>query len=256
MPIASFYARFKEPIKDGSKRHTMRIRRKNPIHAGHKLSLWIASRNANSKHREHLGWSVVKKVEPVEIEIRSQKSGKLVCELENPETHTVYPLLRLAGETFDPWRRSASLDRIDEFAKADGFVNWLDLLQWLMKVHGIAPLKADLIHWHYPLITLAQAEAIPGYELTKSDWELVKHMNALGARSIGFGATWAEMILPPDAPPNLGKSMDRLRNHYSRTYADYESYSEHSKKFDTYYLTTLGQQAHAYRSGNFDRWPF
>ena len=115
MPLLSFSV-FKDKILSGAKRHTIRAPRKNPIKVGDKLYMWWKSRSP--KEKEKLGESTCINVVPVKIE----KKFALCPDL------------------------SVRYHSLDEFAQADGFNNWQELIDFFERIHGL-PFTGVLIEW-------------------------------------------------------------------------------------------------------------
>jgi hypothetical protein len=115
MPLLSFSV-FKDKILSGAKRRTIRAPRKIPIKVGDTLYMWWKSRSP--KEKEKLGESTCIRVSPVKIE----KKFALCPDL------------------------SARYHSIDEFAQADGFDNWQQMIEFFDKTHGL-PFTGVLIEW-------------------------------------------------------------------------------------------------------------
>ncbi|MCA6521781.1 MAG: hypothetical protein IM596_07980 [Pseudanabaena sp. M051S1SP2A07QC] len=107
---------FKDKILRGEKWQTIRTIRKHPIKQGEKLYLWWKQR---SPEREKLGEATCTKVSKIEIETRFiQLDGKLINRM----------------------------DDLDKIAIADGFDNWLGMMEWFSNTHGL-PFEGVLIEW-------------------------------------------------------------------------------------------------------------
>lgn len=115
MPLLSFSV-FKDKILSGAKRRTIRAPRKIPIKVGDTLYMWWKSRSP--KEKEKLGESTCIRVSPIKIE----------------KKFTLCPDL------------SAIYRDIDEFAQADGFDNWQQMIEFFDKTHGL-PFTGVLIEW-------------------------------------------------------------------------------------------------------------
>ena len=107
---------FKDKILDGSKRHTIRAPRKIPIKVGDKLYLWWKQR---SPEREKLGEATCNKISDVLINIDGV----------NVEDKIIINEIGL-----------------DNFAIADGFDNWQQLIKFFDDAHGL-PFEGVLIEW-------------------------------------------------------------------------------------------------------------
>ena len=115
MPLLSSSV-FKDKILSGAKRQSIRAPRKIPIKVGDTLYMWWKSRSP--KEKEKLGESTCIRVSPVKIE----------------KKFTLCPDL------------SAIYRDIDEFAQADGFDNWQQMIEFFDKTHGL-PFTGVLIEW-------------------------------------------------------------------------------------------------------------
>lgn len=114
---------FKDKILDGSKRQTIRAIRKNPIKEGETLYLWWKQR---SPERKKLGNATCESVRKVVI-----YEDHILCE------DCFFP---------DQYELIDHPDSLQNFAIADGFEGWNDLLNFFQHTHGL-PFKGVLIEW-------------------------------------------------------------------------------------------------------------
>ncbi len=117
---------FKDKILSGAKRQTIRAIRKNPIKEGEKLYMWWKQR---SSEREKLGETTCINVVPLTIE----KHGLICAE----------PLGQIVLGRKD---LMISDQALNEFAIADGFNNWQELVEFFESTHGL-PFTGVLIQW-------------------------------------------------------------------------------------------------------------
>lgn len=118
MPALNFKAQFAKAVEAGEKCQTVRKhRRDGRAHAnvGQRISLYTGQRTA---HCRKLGEGIVKRITPVSI------SDVGVC----------------IGSDLPP------CDQRDAFARADGFRNEWEMIQWFKDVHGL-PFYGVLIEW-------------------------------------------------------------------------------------------------------------
>jgi hypothetical protein len=121
MPAISFSdTSFRGKILCGSKRQTVRQERKRPIQAGDILHLFYRQRTAEC---QKLG--ITKCLSVAQIEIHE------CC-------------LYIGGLAH------CTAQRMNDFAVADGFENWEQLIEWFKVTEG-NPFKGVLIKWEYPL---------------------------------------------------------------------------------------------------------
>jgi hypothetical protein len=120
MPLLGFQKQFVPKVLSGEKRHTIRKRRKHPIKIGDVLYLYFGLR---TKHSQKLREEICTNVIPMTIRI----DGVLVG---------------------DEW---ISAQKIDEFARSDGFEDGTAFFAFWRKEHGLSidnPLDDfDLIQW-------------------------------------------------------------------------------------------------------------
>jgi len=103
---------FKDKILSGAKRQTIRKERKNPIKEGETLYLWWKMR---TPQREKLGEATCLWVKPVKI-----TDHAIHCDFH--------------------------IDSLEQFAVADGFDSWNDLVKFFETTHGL-PFEGVLIKW-------------------------------------------------------------------------------------------------------------
>ena len=116
MPILNFQKQFAEAVKNGTKKQTIRATRKYPIKKGDTLYLYTGLR---TKSAEMLKEVICKDALDIKIDWY-----KVVL----PTTTINY------------------LEKLEAFAKADGFEDWTALLSWFEDTHGL-PFKGQLILW-------------------------------------------------------------------------------------------------------------
>jgi len=108
-----------KPIRQGRKRQTIRKVRKYPIQPGEILCMWVGLRTKNT---EKIGQYICKSVTPVEIHV----SGYI---LDGGDGEAViHP------------------DELTQFANADGFETWQDLVQFFGGYYEL-PFEGVLITW-------------------------------------------------------------------------------------------------------------
>ena len=137
MKVHLFQRRFARLVRQGTKRTTIRPRRKNPTRVGDALSLraW-SGKPYRSKQVTLLDGIVCAEVHGIEILRRSDwvsptyYESRVICRVDGNEVKS--DLLR-EGE----W---------DRLAQADGFKHAGDMLDWFIKEHGL-PFSGDLIRW-------------------------------------------------------------------------------------------------------------
>ena len=119
MPAISFSV-FKDKIKSGAKRQTIRSVRKRAIATGDKLYLYW--KQQSPKDCKKLGETYCTKAIPVRIE-------KMKAVLTYPEVGS-YEIVHL-----------------DKFAEDDGFDNWQQLIEYFEKNYRL-PFEGILIQWN------------------------------------------------------------------------------------------------------------
>jgi hypothetical protein len=110
-----FQPRFAEKVKDGSKRQTIRPVPKRGIVAGQILSLRQWSGKPYRSKQVVLREDSCASVDEISID-----SSGVACLSPDPLT--------------------------EEFAKADGFESWKEMVEWFRKTHGF-PFRGILIKW-------------------------------------------------------------------------------------------------------------
>jgi hypothetical protein len=119
MPAYNFQAQFVPMIEDGSKKQTIRRRRKYPTRAGQMLQLYMGQR---TKHCKMIVQRECVKVLPVKI---------------NPDLR----LLEVQGERLP-------FDEMQEFAKADGFKSVYDFLDFFRRYPPeVLENELEVIYW-------------------------------------------------------------------------------------------------------------
>ena len=111
---------FKDTILSGAKRQTIRAVRKNPIKEGETLYIWWKQRSQN---REKLGEATCTSIKHVFINNGVE--------------------IKKAGNDFAAF---LSGKQLEEFAIADGFNNWQELVEFFETTHGL-PFTGVLIEW-------------------------------------------------------------------------------------------------------------
>jgi hypothetical protein len=110
---------FRDKILDGSKRQTIRGIRKNPIKEGETLYMWWKQR---SPQREKLGETKCVKIREICI---------MTDGYDFPD---------------DQYSLVDHPSLLDNFAIADGFDNWQQLIEFFENAHGL-PFEGVLIEW-------------------------------------------------------------------------------------------------------------
>lgn len=119
MVAYSFKSRFSPPITAGTKRQTIRADRKRHARQGEILQLYTGMRTRSCRL---IGTATCKSVEPIHL--------------------TLSPVGRVEIAGFQ-WDRS-----LDEFAQADGFMKWDDLLRFWELNHDDSPIFSGvLVRW-------------------------------------------------------------------------------------------------------------
>lgn len=132
MKVLMFKPQFAPLVKAGTKRQTIRPKRKHPIKPDDELSLreWTG-KPYRSKQQILRDGVICKNVKDVQIVPRSTPDGMFVS-------------CFVAGERMESLLGgSGSWDR---FAEADGFKNAAEMLDWFRSTHGL-PFNGDLIQW-------------------------------------------------------------------------------------------------------------
>ena len=119
MPAYNFQSRFVALIRDGSKKHTIRRRRKYPTRAGDDLKLFVGQR---TKECELLAEVKCTSVVPVVIYV---EAGRVVLD-----------------------RRMLSLDDTLRFAIRDGFANQMEFFQFFERYpREVLEHELEVIYW-------------------------------------------------------------------------------------------------------------
>lgn len=121
MPALNFKPQFVEPIRHGTKRHTIRATRKVPVKRGDKLYLYCGLRHKGAFRilPEPVTCSMVES-----IKINAETTG----------------MVELGGVPL-------TYDEREQLAVADGFANWDEMLAFL---EGRLPFVGQIIHWKLP----------------------------------------------------------------------------------------------------------
>jgi len=123
MPAVNFAKQFAEPVENGTKRQTIRRRRKRPIRTGDRLALYTGMRTKNCR------------------KLREAK-----CK------HTFGVCIRDGGvDTFRAdgrWNEAwwIGSPKADDFARKDGFRNARELVEWFRDRYGL-PFLGVVIEW-------------------------------------------------------------------------------------------------------------
>jgi len=117
MPILNFQERFANAVENGSKKQTIRKKRKIPIKNGDILYLYTGLRTKEARKLRKVKCNVV-----FDITINHKM---------------IYLSSGIAINT---------LESLDFFALADGFEDWGAMYDWFQKTHGL-PFKGQLIIW-------------------------------------------------------------------------------------------------------------
>lgn len=117
MPTLNFQKQFTPLVELGSKRQTIRGRRKRPIRVGDTLYLYTGMR---TKACRRLGEVVCAKVADVVVE----------------ESYLIVGM-----NCYRSWDY-----RCDAFARADGFPSFEAMLEWFRRQYGL-PFRGQLIKW-------------------------------------------------------------------------------------------------------------
>lgn len=125
MTVLMFQKRFVAPIQAGTKRHTIRPKRKRPIKEGEALSLRHWEDKAYRSPQIEFGTGIA--LGTLDIEIRADG---IQIGLRVPEGRVV---------------------ELDRFAQSDGFENWDDMRCFFLSRFGYGlPFSGDLIQWEDP----------------------------------------------------------------------------------------------------------
>lgn len=130
MPALNFMAQFADDVEDQRKRRSIRKRRKDgrDPKPGDWLHLYTGMRQKGCRK---LGSAVVTRVRPVVIH-------SMGVTLDGREL--------FAGDAPASWGGVDPESYDGDFARADGFDNFLDMADWFQKQHGL-PFSGLLIEW-------------------------------------------------------------------------------------------------------------
>lgn len=120
MPTFSFQRQFADLVESGKKKQTIRKYRKRTPKAGQTAYLYTGMRTTECRK---LGEGVITEVGIVRI-----NDFGLFIDMPN---------------NFMSIRRTETLN---EFARADGFTDWFDMVDWFKNQHGI-PFEGILVKW-------------------------------------------------------------------------------------------------------------
>jgi hypothetical protein len=129
MPLLNFKRQFVDPIRLGTKRHTIRAERKVPIKAGDLLYLYCGLRREGA-FRILPDPQICTKALPIHI-------------------HLGYPRVSVAIAD-----EELSRDEIEALARADGFTDWNAMAHFWIATHGskerigFVDFHGQIIHWN------------------------------------------------------------------------------------------------------------
>lgn len=140
MPALNFMPQFVDPIRAGTKHHTIRATRKVPVKRGDKLYLYCGMRHKGA-FRILPEAQTCTKTYPIRIYIKFVASA----------------LTLISEEVFVGEDRLLP-DELATLAQADGFPDWNQMRWFWMKTHGknrrsmgskltIVDFKGQIIHW-------------------------------------------------------------------------------------------------------------
>lgn len=123
--VAISFSVFEDKILSGEKRQTIRPIRKRPVKPGDQVQLYW--KQQSHIHCRKIAETVCTNVLPIQI----YRNGFIlpICAAVQPE--------------FEELRQN--------FAKADGFDSWQDLVNYIDESYGF-PFQGCVIYWQYPLI--------------------------------------------------------------------------------------------------------
>lgn len=124
MKVIMFQPRFAALVMSGAKRQTIRPRRRHQIQVGDTLSL-----------REWIGKPYRSKQREIRTAVCSNVSEIRITE----------PIGLTQGLAIGHWIIAIGIAR-DQFARADGFESFSEMLEWFSKTHGL-PFTGVLIEW-------------------------------------------------------------------------------------------------------------
>lgn len=131
-PALSF-SDFKNEVRSGGKRQTIRLLRKKPIQVGDALYLYWKQR---TKECELLRKEVCTEAFMIQMQFFEDwlDSGKPIWRVDRT-------LLDMSSLTLTDWQ-------VEELAKQDGFQNALEMMRWFSKKHGdLNNKKFQIIRW-------------------------------------------------------------------------------------------------------------
>lgn len=170
MPLYSFQKRFAPGVRRGTKRQTIRRRRKRPTMPGETLYLYSSLR---TKYSEKLGEARCTNVLPVEIWDGAVKVGPEML----PD------------------------DCLDEFARADGFADAEDFFAFWRKTHGLSRAKPltgfELIQWESGRMIRLEIDYLGGMCPVQAGGKIGDRRFFFYAR----GATWEFYLADPGVEP-------------------------------------------------------
>jgi len=120
MPLLNFKRQFVEPIRSGSKHHTIRGTRKIPVKAGDKLYLYCGARTKNCFRI-----------------LESAVTCSLVQRITILEDRSLRRYVAIEGIRLDSDEREA-------LARADGFDDFRSMMRFW---DGRLPFEGQIIHW-------------------------------------------------------------------------------------------------------------
>ncbi len=126
--VLIFSARFADAVAECTKRQTIRPVRKRPIKAGHALVLyaWTGKPYRSKQRRLYPVARICKEASEITIASGTIGGAQVEC-------------IHING-------RELTFQQAQDFAKADGFINAADMVDWFKKTHGL-PFTGTLIKW-------------------------------------------------------------------------------------------------------------
>lgn len=121
MPLLNFKKQFVPSIENGTKRQTVRAKRKKPIKVGDTLYLYTGLRTKQTKR-------IANAICTELWEIRINNASIVLCQ----ESETERFMELLTGK------------QLDDMAILDGFKDWQDMKQFWVDTHGL-PFTGNLI---------------------------------------------------------------------------------------------------------------
>ena len=137
MPALNFKERFVEPIRSGRKAHTIRAKRKNPIHPKDILYLYCGMRRPGCFQilPEPPACTKVQEI-CIRICSRCNGDGEVCCSSTHYEACPVFEV-SIDGQFL-------GRDECERLAVADGFENFSDMMKFW---DGRLPFEGNIIHW-------------------------------------------------------------------------------------------------------------